>query len=61
MRRRNQGSSLGFGGVETDLRQKEGSSLAGSSVVAPSSGGSGGFMAKRSWIGEQEEHMEELE
>ena len=37
------------------LQQREGGSLAGSSVVASSSGGCVGFMAKRSWVGKQEE------
>jgi hypothetical protein len=46
--------------VETGLRQKGGSSLAGSSIVVSSGRGCVGFMAKRS-VGKQEEHMEGLE
>jgi hypothetical protein len=44
--------------MEPDLRWKGGGSLAGSRVVASSSGGCVGFMAKRSWVGEQTEHIE---
>jgi hypothetical protein len=44
--------------MEIGLRQKGGGSLAGSRFVVSSDGG---FMAKRSWFGEQEEHREELE
>jgi hypothetical protein len=51
----------GFGGVETGLQQKGGSSLSGSSVVVSSCGDCAGFMAKRSWVDEEEEHMEGLE
>ena len=41
--------------MEPDLRWKGGGSLAGSRVVASSSGECVSFMAKRSWVGEQEE------
>ena len=41
-----------FGSMETGLWLKGGSSLTGSSIVVSSRGGCGGFMAKRSWVGE---------
>ena len=45
---------MGFiGSVATGLEQKGSDSLAGSSIVAPSSGGCVGSMAKRSWVGGQ--------
>lgn len=44
--------------MEAGLWRRGGDSLAGSSVVASSSGGCVGFMAKRSWVGEQEEQIE---
>ena len=47
--------------METGLRQKGGGLLAGSSIVASPGRGCVGFMAKRSWVGEQEKHMEGLE
>jgi hypothetical protein len=47
--------------METGLQQKGGGSLAGSSIVTSFGGGFVGFMDKRSWVGEQKEHMEELE
>ena len=47
--------------METGLWQKGGGSLAGSNIVVSSGGGCVGFMAKRSWVGEQEVHMEGLE
>ena len=47
--------------METGLQRKGAGSLAGSSIIASSGGGCGGFMAKRSWIRDQEEHMEGLE
>ena len=45
-------------GIETCLWRKGGGSFAGLRVVASSSGG---FMARRSWVGEQEKHREGLE
>ena len=47
--------------MEAGLWQKAGGSLAGSNAVVSSSRGCVGFMAKRSWVGEQEKHMEGLE
>jgi hypothetical protein len=47
--------------METGQQQKGGGLLAGSSIVESSGKGCVGFIANRSWVGEQEEHMEELE
>ena len=47
--------------MERGLRQKGGGSLGGSTIVASSGGSCVGFMAKRSWVGEQGKHMEGLE
>ena len=47
--------------METGLRQKGGGLLAVSRAVVLSAGGCVRFMAKRSWVGEQEKHMEGLE
>ena len=52
---------MGFRGAETGLQRKGGGLLAGSNIVVSSGRGCVGFMAKRSWVGEQEEHMEGLE
>jgi hypothetical protein len=47
--------------MERSLLRKGGGSLAGSNIVVSSGRGCVGFMAKRSWIGEQGEHIEGLE